>query len=222
MEKFGTDMYDRKYDNKEETDPRSVVTYFVDKYLTQSKSCLDLGSGAGRHSKYLAEKGMDVTAIDLSEIGVEKTKEVLKSFPNSKVLIGDIHNLPFENESFDSLVCNRVLDYNDDNGLEVAFAEIERVVKSGGIVLITVRSVSQQPKPEEILISENDEHAKSFKVVDSAQVQHYFTEQEIQSLAKKHNFTVVEIREDKHVNSEGESKAEWQAVLEKLPLESQG
>ena len=130
MEKFGTDMYDRKYSNKDEMHPRSVVTYFVDKYLAQSKNCLDLGSGAGRHSKYIAEKGIDVTAIDLSEIGVEKTKEVLKDFPNSKVLIGDTHNLPFEDKSFDSLVCNRVLDYNNDDGLEIAFAEIERVVKN--------------------------------------------------------------------------------------------
>jgi len=52
------------------------------------------------------------------------------------------------------LVCNRVLDYNDDEGLEIAFTEIERVVKNGGLVLITVRSVSQQPKPGEVLVTE--------------------------------------------------------------------
>lgn len=52
------------------------------------------------------------------------------------------------------MVCNRVLDYNDDEGLEIAFTEIERVVKNGGLVLITVRSVSQQPKPGEVLVTE--------------------------------------------------------------------
>ena len=208
-------MYDRKYDNKDETHPRGVVSYFVDTYMTQSKNCLDLGSGAGRHSKYIAEKGIDVTAIDLSEVGVEKTRMALKDFPNSRVLVGDIHNLPFEDNSFDSLVCNRVLDYNDDTGLEVAFTEIERVVKSNSIVLITVRSISQQPKPEEILIVENSEQGKSFAVADSSQVQHYFTEQEILAMAQKHYFDVIEIREDRHVNSESELKAEWQAILKK-------
>jgi len=215
-EQFGTNMYDNKYGSKEEIHPRSVVTYFVDKYLTQAKNCLDLGSGAGRHSKYIAEKGITVTAIDLSEVGVEKTKEVLGNFPDSQVLVGDIHNLPFGNESFDSLVCNRVLDYNDDQGLEVAFSEIERVVKKDGVILITVRSVLQQPKPEEVFISENSEGGKSFKVADSPQVQHYFTEQEIREFANKHNFNVVEIREDQHVNSENQLKAEWQVVLQKL------
>jgi SAM-dependent methyltransferase len=215
-EQFGTNMYDNKYGSKEETHPRSAVTYFVDKYLTQSKNCLDLGSGAGRHSKYIAEKGINVTAVDLSEVGVEKTKEVLSNFPDSQVLVGDIHSLPFGNESFDSLVCNRVLDYNDDQGLEAAFSEIERVVKKDGVVLITVRSVLQQPKQEEVFISENSGGGKSFKVADSPQVQHYFTEQEIRELANKHNFNIVEIREDQHVNSENQLKAEWQAVLQKI------
>lgn len=209
-------MYDNKYCTKDETQPRSVVKYFVDRYLTQSKSCLDLGSGAGRHSKYIAEKGIKVTAIDLSEVGVEKTREILTKFPDSQVLVGDIHSLPFESESFDSLVCNRVLDYNDDKGLEVAFGEIERVVKKDGVVLIIVRSVSQQPKQEETLIIENSAGGKSFKVADSPQVQHYFTEQEIKDLADRHNFSLVRIREDQHINSENELKAEWQVILKKL------
>ena len=210
MEKFGTEMYDRKYINKDESSPRGAVTYFVDKYLGQSKNCLDLGSGAGRHSRYIAEKGIKVTAIDLSEIGVEKTKSALKNYPDSTVLVGDIHRLPF-----DSLVCNRVLDYNDDESLESAFREIERVVKTGGLVLITVRSLSQQQKQNEVLIDENTNHGKSFRIKDSQEVQHYFTEPEIRDLAARHNFEVREIREDRHVNSENESKAEWQAILEK-------
>ena len=87
-EKFGTEMSSNKYSNQEIHNPRGVVKYFVDKYLAQSKDCLDLGSGAGRHSKYIAEKGINVTAIDLSEKGVEKTKEMLKDFANSHVLVG--------------------------------------------------------------------------------------------------------------------------------------
>lgn len=215
-EKFGTEMYDNKYSTKEEINPRSVVTYFVDKYMTGSQRCLDLGSGAGRHSKYIAEKGINVTAIDLSEMGIRNTKEVLGDFSESHVLIGDIHRLPFSDGSFDSLVCNRVLDYNDDEGLEVSFSEIERVLEDGGLVLLTVRSVSQVPKKEEVLVSENGDGGKSFKVGDSEEVQHYFTEEEIRNLASRHNFVILEIREDSHTNSEGEAKSELQAILRKM------
>lgn len=113
------------------------------------------------------------------------------------------------------MICNRVLDYNDDEGLEKAFAEIERVVKSDGVVLITVRSISQQPKPEEELLYENNNRGKSFRVANSLEVQHYFTEEEIRALASKYNFKIIEMREDKHINSENESKVEWQVVLKK-------
>lgn len=215
-ERFGTEMYDNKYSTKEEIHPRSVVTYFVDKYMTGSQRCLDLGSGAGRHSKYIAEKGIGVTAIDLSEMGVRNAKEVLKDFPDSHVLIGDVHKLPFVDGSFDSLVCNRVLDYNDDEGLEVSFSEIERVLEDGGLVLLTVRSVSQEPKKEEALVSENEDGGKSFRVGESQEVQHYFTEEEIRDLASRHNFVILEMREDSHTNSEGEAKSELQAILRKM------
>lgn len=217
MSKFGTETYNRKYEEKNEANPRSVVTYFVDGFLTQATNCLDLGSGAGRHSKYLAEKGIAVTAIDLSETGVKKTKEILSDFPTAHAVIGDVHTLPFADQTFDSLICNRVLDYNDDAGVDVAFTEIARVVRDEGLVLLTVRSVSQQPKPDEVLLSENPNHGKSFTVAGGPQVQHYFTESEIKTLAEKHGLTVVEMREVSHVNSENEEKAEWQTIMIKSP-----
>ena len=215
-EKFGTDMYNRKYESKEETTPRKVVTYFVDKYLKPGMNCLDLGSGAGRHSRYMAEKGINVTAVDLSEVGIDKTKETLKDFSESRALIGDIHSLPFENRNFDSLVCNRVLDYNDDASLEIAFAEISRVMRAESFTLITVRSTSQPPKSDEILMTENANGGKSFKIENSEQIQHYFTESEIRSLADKYGFKVIEIREELKVNNDSEPKAEWQVVMEKV------
>ena len=175
-----------------------------------------MGAGAGRHSRYIAEKGIDVTAIDLSEAGINRANEVLKDFSNAHVLVGDIHKLPFDRESFDSLVCNRVLDYNDDEGLETSFSEIERVLKNGALALITVRSISQAPKKGEELIVENENGGKSFVVADSQEVQHYFTESEIRGLADRHGFEILEVREDKHTNSENEDKSEWQVIIRKI------
>lgn len=215
-ERFDTDMYDRKYASKEESGPRSVVTYFVDKYLVKSKNCLDLGAGAGRHSRYIAEKGIGVTAIDLSETGMNRAKEALKDFSNAHVLAGDIHKLPFDRESFDSLVCNRVLDYNDDEGLETSFSEIERVLENGALALITVRSISQAPNKGEELIVENENGGKSFRIGGGKEIQHYFTDREIRSLTDSHRLEVLEMREDRHTNSENEAKAEWQIIVRKI------
>jgi len=52
-------------------DPSSLVVEIADKI--QGK-VLEIGSGEGRNVVYLAKKGLDVTAVDFSEEGIEKSK----------------------------------------------------------------------------------------------------------------------------------------------------
>lgn len=217
-DRYNPEMYDKKYSRKDETEPRSVVAEFVDSYLTPNQHVLDLGSGAGRHSRYLVEKGMRVTAIDMSRTGVSKTKYILKEHPESQALVADVRHLPFEDNTFDSLISNRVLDYNDDEGLVSAFAEIERVLKVDGTCLITVRSLTQPSKENESLIMENESGGKTFAVTsgdEQGNFQHYFSEQEIHMLAGRHHLDILDLREQQRTNKHGEFKAEWQIILRK-------
>lgn len=216
--KFGREMYDQKYSSQEKEKPRRVVKEFIDQYLASSHHCLDLGCGEGRHSQYLAEKGIKVTGIDYSSIGVERTNERLKSYKDSYALVADAHHLPFQNESFDSMISNRVLDYNDDLELKQAFAEIERVLKDNAPVFLTLRSSSQNPKEKEREISLNEFGGKTFQVEEGDEQgahQHYFTKEEMENLASLHHLQILEIKEDKSINEKGEHKAEWQMVLKK-------
>lgn len=48
----------------------------------------------------------------------------------------DIHRMPFENESFDVVLCNHVLEHVDDDAL--AMSEIYRVLKPGGWAVMQV------------------------------------------------------------------------------------
>lgn len=95
---------------------------------------LEIGVGTGQNLKYYPE-GKNYIAIDLSEKMLEKAKKYasLNKMP-VKFLQADIHSLPFEDNSFDSvigtLVFCGVADYS--HGLQ----EVKRVLKPGGQLLL--------------------------------------------------------------------------------------
>ncbi|MGB3459364.1 MAG: class I SAM-dependent methyltransferase [Halobacteriota archaeon] len=51
-------------------------------------------------------------------------------------LLADIHNLPFKNESFDSCICNAVLEHIREP--EIALNECYRVLERGGVLWVSV------------------------------------------------------------------------------------
>lgn len=54
-------------------------------------------------------------------------------------VIGDVHQLPFPNETFDIVVCIEVLEHLHTPSL--ALAEIQRVLRKNGLLLLTTRFI---------------------------------------------------------------------------------
>jgi SAM-dependent methyltransferase len=67
---------------------------------------------------------------------------------SSKIDVGDIHNLPYADNSFDVVFCGWVIAYSENKKL--AASEITRVLKPGGIFSIGV-SYSPKTNEEQIL-----------------------------------------------------------------------
>ncbi|OIO44704.1 MAG: hypothetical protein AUJ25_03455 [Parcubacteria group bacterium CG1_02_37_13] len=83
---------------------------------------LDAGSGQRRYDHLF--KG-EIIACDLNpkpEIKVEKC---------------DLCALPYQNEQFDSVLCLEVLEYLTIDTVKVALKEIKRVLRPGGLVLLS-------------------------------------------------------------------------------------
>ncbi|MDO8584849.1 MAG: class I SAM-dependent methyltransferase [bacterium] len=59
-----------------------------------------------------------------------------KNYESAGVVKGDAHNLPFQDESFDAVICKSVLEHVEDPFRVVA--ELRRVLKPGGLGLIYV------------------------------------------------------------------------------------
>lgn len=87
------------------------------------KRALDVGCREGMQTKWLEEKGYQVTSIDV--------KKVFK-----KCIIADLNKkLSFNNKSFDLIWCSEVIEHLDNPSF--AESEFRRVLKPGGEMILT-------------------------------------------------------------------------------------
>ncbi|MGI0059659.1 MAG: class I SAM-dependent methyltransferase [Nitrosotalea sp.] len=98
---------------------------------TSNKTVLDAGSGEGYFLSQI--KAKEKYGIEMSE---KRVKRSLQFFPNLRVIVGDVRNIPFEDKSLDVIVCSEVLEHVD--GYEKALQEFKRCIKpSGGIIVVS-------------------------------------------------------------------------------------
>ena len=100
---------------------------------------IDLGCGGGRNAGALLDKypGAKVTAVDYSELSVEKAKEYnKKQIEAGRCVVqqGDVSNLMLEEEAYDLATAFETIYFWP--GLEKCFAEVAKVLKPGGCFMI--------------------------------------------------------------------------------------
>ena len=107
------------------------------------KDFLDVGCGIGRHTVLFAGNGFNTYGFDISKYGLDKTKEWLDSLNLSANLKeGDMLDLPYENGSFDCILCRNVISHQDTLGVKQIIKELYRVLKDNGEVYLTLGSKS--------------------------------------------------------------------------------
>lgn len=98
---------------------------------------LEVGAGTGRNSIKLSEKGAHLTVLDYAENALNKVSQALENSDTSVNLVrGDGAVLPFEDESFDIVFHQGLLEHFHDP--QPLLRENVRVLKKGGYLLIDV------------------------------------------------------------------------------------
>ena len=98
---------------------------------------LDAGCGTGIFSLDLQRAGCRVVALDFCQAFAEITCRRCNS-DNVEVVIGDVTNLPLQNEKFDLVLCSGVLgQLVDEADFRKALTDLARVTKPGGRLVIT-------------------------------------------------------------------------------------
>jgi SAM-dependent methyltransferase len=104
------------------------------KYLPREGRILESGCGTGRWVFYLRQRGFNVTGIDLARAALE----IAKAYdPSAPVLLDDVLHSQFPDRSFDAAISLGVVEHFEE-GPQRALAELRRILKDDGILLISV------------------------------------------------------------------------------------
>lgn len=105
-------------------------------HLKPGHRLLDFGCGPGTISMGLAKAIApgELHGIDVEKSQIELARAAAKAGGHDNALfhVGDVTDLPFEDESFDAAHCHAVLMHVPDT--DAVLAEVKRVLKPGGVI----------------------------------------------------------------------------------------
>jgi len=178
---------------------RSRVPVTVEKFLSDKKGrILDVGCGSGRN--FIKIDGLKWSGVDFSEVMLGYSrKDAEKKGMDVELKRAGVDGLPFEDETFDSVLCYAALHCVDGaeqrkKGVE----EIHRVLKSGSEALISswgIKAPRLKNKKKECFIP------WSSRVGDAVKRYTYVYDlDELVDLCKEAGFEIVSAWEDRNVN----------------------
>ncbi|MFL5767674.1 MAG: methyltransferase domain-containing protein [Actinomycetota bacterium] len=142
------EIYDRTRSLSPEAMEGMLAT--LEEELEGADRVLEVGAGTGRLSIPLAERGFRVFGVDLSGPMLRRLIQKAGDGPRPEVLVGDATRLPLRSDAFDGALLFHVLHLVPD--WPQVLRELDRVVRSGGAIVIGLGSVdgTTDPIPGEV------------------------------------------------------------------------
>jgi ubiquinone/menaquinone biosynthesis C-methylase UbiE len=135
-----------------------VARYRLAAQFASGRRVLDAGCGEGYGTALLASSGpASVVGVDVDEATIEHARERY----GQEFHVGDLAELPFDDASFDVVVCFETIEHITEAGR--ALAEFRRVLAEEGLLLIST------PNPTEYVV-ENEFHVREYTPVEFAKL----------------------------------------------------
>lgn len=118
--------------------PRPILVEFVEEGLLKKGRALDICSGAGTNTVYLAQQGFEVTGIDISSTAIEYAKtKATQANVKIRFMVQDFLKLPFQDEEFDFVHDMGCFHHVKPKDRTVFIEGVHRVLKKDGDYLLT-------------------------------------------------------------------------------------
>lgn len=109
------------------------------KHITKDSSVLEIGCGNGRSISDILPITKNITGIDHNQEAIDEVKNNFSKYPNLNFLKADATNLPFDDKSFDFVIC-MVTFANLADKKFLILDEMKRVLKNSGHIIVSVFS----------------------------------------------------------------------------------
>lgn len=122
---------------------RSLLAAFVEVVTTgPNLRVADVGCGPGRVAALLARQGLDVIGVDVSLAMVATAR---RAHPELNFELGRLDELPIADGALAGLVSWYSIIYTPPSQLHGVFAEMRRVLDTGGFVLLAFQAGAGEP-----------------------------------------------------------------------------
>jgi SAM-dependent methyltransferase len=126
---------------------RELLRHFASLVGAQ-RPVLDIGCGPGHTTAHLTSLGLMATGVDLSPKMIEKARAC---FPHAHFEVGDFFALPGEASSSAGILAFYCIVHLTPDQLVPAFAEMVRVLRGGGVLLLAFHVGSDVVRAENFL-----------------------------------------------------------------------
>lgn len=133
----------------------------------KARKVLDLGCGSGRHMVYLVQNGFAAYGFDIAYTGMEIANKWLeKNGLKADLKTGSIYEkLPYESDFFDAVISTQTINHGLIGDIRLCIKEIERVLKTGGFIFITVRKRNTRNWSKGKIIEKYGNQSVNYKVI---------------------------------------------------------
>lgn len=177
--------------------PKEEVVKFINRFIRKrigvneykdilsgnALKALDYGCGVGRNTILLKEFGIDAFGVDISEESIKNAKNLASSYPCHLQPQFEVCNglkIPYQDEFFDFIICDSVLDSMYFDIARKIVKEFERAAKS--YVYFSLISSADIDEPKEVVVGSGHE---------SGTIQSYYSFFKIEKLIKGTSFKII-------------------------------
>lgn len=176
---------------------------------------LDIGLGAGRHTKLAAELGFRTCGIDISFVGLQHARErLLTADLQASLSQASMLALPFMDCSFAAVLSYGVFYYGTAHEMKQAIAEVHRILVPGGRAFVVLRTTDDYRFGKGVRLGHNTFELSITETNEFHSTQHFLAADDVPAYFAAFSHVSFEKAETTFGNRSG-TNSDWLITVEK-------